>query len=179
VGNCGSGVVAVTRSTDGGETFGNPVSVSNGGGAAFCQVQVISSDEVVVIYEQRGDVLLAASSDGGQSFPVRSTVNGSQTHLETEEPGPLPLFGVDRLGRIDVVWSADTDGSESPDSLRYARSTDGGRSFAPDQTIAGTGGVLLYGLALRHDAAGRCHVQFASDEQVADGEYDVQYMRGE
>jgi hypothetical protein len=155
------------------------VTVSNGVGAAFCQVQAVSSDEVVVIYEQRGVVLLTASGDGGQTFPLRSQVNSSQTHLETEQPGPLPLLGVDRLGRIDVVWSVDSDGSENPDSLRYARSTDGGRSFSEEQTIADTGGMLLYGLALRHDAAGRCHVQFASDQLVADGEYDVQYVRGE
>lgn len=81
------------------------------------------------------DVFMATSRDGGQSFSDPKRVNAveGEARLGGELPPRValtrPRQGADP--EIVVLWTARGSGT----SVRLARSTDGGRTFAPPETL--------------------------------------------
>lgn len=151
--------------------------VSDGSGANFCQAAIGPLGEVYVSYQQQGDVYVARSTDNGATFS-RTQVNGLPTQLGSM-PGPLPYLSVDRLGRVDLVWSAATHGGGAANALQFGRSTDGGQTFRTEATVATSTGQLMFAFGLGHDRSGRVHVAFASDNASPGGTYQVFYTMGE
>jgi hypothetical protein len=107
----------------------------------------------------------------------------SQPKIVNSDPaGDLQFsyLSVDFLGRIDVVWSEDTNGDQSLDTLFHSRSIDGGVTFSPNQKIVGGAPAQgSLGMGLRHDSAGRLHLQFASDILDPGTAIDVFYLEAE
>jgi hypothetical protein len=138
--------------------------------------------ELYVSYKLNEDVFLAKSIDGGNTFSAAKTVNANPTH---EPEVILPYMGVDSLGRIDMVWRSDPDNDGDDNSLRYARSTNGGTSFSSDIEIANSGMAgFVRPMGLVHDESGRVHVQYQTDRNDSDPnnplqEIDVYYLRAE
>ena len=75
----------------------------------------------------RGDVWLARSPDGGQSFLSNVRINSDQNQHHTN-----PVVGVGPAGQLYIVWEAQ-DGNSG--LLYYTRSEDQGQTFAPAQEI--------------------------------------------
>ena len=172
----------LAKSTDGGATFSN-VNLTNtpGSDELFCRIGFSPSGSVYLSYAG-GDlgalvsnIFFIQSADGGMTFSTPKIVN-------SDPAGDLQFsfLSIDPLGRIDVVWSQDTNGDQGLDSLFYSRSLDGGTAFSPNQKIAGGPPALgALGMGLRHDSAGRLHLQFASDILDPGIGIDVFYFEAE
>ncbi len=168
------GDIQFARSSNGGDSFGTPIPLTSSAMADNCRIARGPSGEVYVSVvddddnDGNWDFFLFKSTDGGASFPNAPTPINS-IPINTF----IPTFGyisVDSLGRIDAVWMADPDVSGDFDTLRYARSVNGGGAFSPDQTLdSGPSGSLdtgsgLVPSGLRHDEAGRLYVQYYKGE---------------
>ncbi|HEX5033586.1 MAG TPA: sialidase family protein [bacterium] len=187
-GICGSGTdrgegdIIVATSTDGGQTFPTKATVPGSSASASCRVAIGPEGEVYVSYKQGDDVFLAKSVNGGASFQGGTTVNTTPTN---EDEFLYPYMAVDSLGDIDMVWIADPDDDGDRNSLRYARSVNGGTTFSSDIEIANAGaGTFIRAVGLVHDVSGRLHLSYATNREDPDPinppfEVDVFYLRAE
>jgi len=123
----------VLKSTDGGMTWGEPVTVINGVPDVFEDKELIAcdrsggpyTDNLYVAWARFYDtqILMCYSTDGGNSFedPVLvSDLNGVQW--------PVPCVGPN--SEVYVGWV-----QFSPGAIRFDCSTDGGQTFGNDATI--------------------------------------------
>jgi hypothetical protein len=177
--------IKVATSTNGGATFGVPANVGATGTEFYCrvarglngEVYVASASYFGIIPPPVGsDIHFSKSIDGGMSFSAPVTVN-SDTNFDQL----FPFMSVDSLGRIDIVWSSNTDGAGGPaDTLYHSRSLDNGGSFSPNTPIAGSvAQSLIMGLGLVQDPSGRLHLLYLSDVNNPGVSYDIFYRRAE
>ena len=114
--------ILVSKSTDGGATFAEPVRLDNGGDKEYVTVDR-RNDTVYIVWENTGSqfnqgVWFSKSTDHGATFsPKRqiSTNNGGTNNGATPSVGPN--------GEIYVVWS------DFGSRLWFQRSTDGGATW--------------------------------------------------
>jgi hypothetical protein len=78
----------------------------------------------------RGDIWLASSQDGGESFSPNIRINPDQTMHHT-----LPTVAIGPGGRIHLAWEAQASDTRET-FLYYTTSDDGGQTFAVPQIIA-------------------------------------------
>lgn len=131
----------VFKSTNGGMTWGSPVTVINGVPGVFEDKELIAcdrsggpyTDNLYVAWARFYDtqILMCRSIDGGNSFvgPVTvSDINGVQW--------PVPCVGPN--SEVYVAWV-----QFSPGAIRFDRSMDGGETFGSDITIQNA--TFVYG----------------------------------
>lgn len=140
------GDILFARSTDGGETFGDPVNLSDteaGAGKGRLTARRWDNGSLDIaagpdgtIYvawsEYEGALRLVGSGDGGETFTGPVTVVDSGQG----DPARGPSLAVDD-NHIHLVW---TVGEDSQADIRYTRSTDGGESFAEADTVGASEG---------------------------------------
>lgn len=140
----------VFKSTDGGATWSDPVTVINGVPDVFEDKELITcdrsggpyTDNLYVAWTRfyNTRILVSRSSDGGNSFegPVTvSDINGVQW--------PVPCVGPN--SEVYVAWVG-----YSPGAIRFDRSFDGGQTFGTDITIQNVtfvsgeiyGGIMVF-----------------------------------
>ena len=95
------------RSTDGGATFSNPVTLprSSSGFLDQPQIAVDPNGDISIVWEQKSpvgffDVLVSRSTDGGSTFSLPQTISQDQGNSK------FPMIAVDSLG-IYAVWQDD------------------------------------------------------------------------
>ena len=81
------------------------------------------------------NLYFATSSDGGMTFSAPRRVNDmdGDAGATTEQPPRVVISGSERARVFTVVWSKRDTGPQQTrrDTVRMARSTDGGRTFSP------------------------------------------------
>lgn len=129
--------VRIARSIDGGLTFSESVVVARGS-CQCCRTALFVGDDNTVylawrhIYDDNiRDIAFASSSDGGRTFTTPIRVHTDDWQVEGC-PHSGPALSVDSEGTVHISWyTAATNAA----GLRYATSTDGGRSFAEPRNI--------------------------------------------
>lgn len=177
------GEIYFARSVDGGRTFSPPTNLSRtpagaGKGRLTAERWDNGSLELAmgpdgrlhaVWTEYEGALRAARSDDGGESFSDPVTV------VEPGGPHPArgPAVGVDRDGRIHLVWAV---GEDTGADLRWSRSDDGGRSFLQPRPLTdGPGHADAPTLAV--DGRGTVHLAFGVAEDGPVGSYRIRYGR--
>jgi len=143
--------VLVSRSTDGGQTFGAPVRVTrepepiDANGESRPKLAVGPRGELYVTYTRKGrqpytgDVRFSRSLDGGRTFDPPRTVNDDG--LETGHRFDALIVGPD--GAVHVAWIDKRDQERAKAASRpyegaavyYTVSRDRGASFAPNRKV--------------------------------------------
>ncbi|MCK4513459.1 exo-alpha-sialidase, partial [bacterium] len=127
----------VLKSTDGGVTWDDAVTVIDGVPGVFEDKELIACDRsggthdgnLYVAWARFGmdtDILSARSTDGASSFDAPALVSDADG-----VQWPVPAVGPD--GTVYVAWA-----NYSPASIRLDRSYDGGATFGTDVTVAST-----------------------------------------
>ncbi|MBS4096946.1 MAG: exo-alpha-sialidase [Sulfuricella sp.] len=144
--------LSISRSDDGGKTFGTPVRVNPeaeniaADGENRPKLAFGKQGEIYVSYTQSldkpfsGNIRFARSSDGGKSFSVPLTVNDNREVISHR----FDALKVDPRGRIVIAWldkrdasaAAAQGGKYTGAALYYAVSEDGGASFAANRQAA-------------------------------------------
>jgi len=136
-----SGGLAVVKSTDGGASFGSPVSIPNSGYSNFeYHLAVDPSNVLHVVWwlssASGTETFYSKSTDGGASFssPIRvrtgNAYNGYRTDNAIE-----PVVASDGTGSVYVAYSAFTRDSSNVFvgyNIWVSKSTNGGVSFQPE-----------------------------------------------
>ena len=130
------GVLRYSRSTDGGESFSRPLRVAGrranpGRGPSLC----VDARRLYLAWavgeDPRADIHLAISTDQGRTFgPPR-------LHFKSKGHADAPKVAVDTKGVLHLAYAQSSGGPFGRYHIRYARSTDGGRSFEPAREISG------------------------------------------
>ncbi len=135
--------IYLVKSVDGGETFAEPVRISDAPWyIASCPFSgpsmVADGDGTLYVSWMDGrndsagdfsqtDIWLASSADGGQTFSANRRIN--QT---TDVYNNLPSIAVDATVRLHFLWQAR---EAKRDVLYYTTSSDGGETIAPAQVL--------------------------------------------
>lgn len=152
------------KSTDGGASFGGQL-VLSGQPVSAAPFTKVALDPSGNIYYSLSDDL---GADGSFEFVVRRSTDGGASFGAAvpvkSNPNPI-IFGnmaVDNLGRVDAVFSFDSDNTGTDlDTLVYSRSNDGGQTFSePVDVAVGTSPETFIITGLRHDDSGRLYIQF-------------------
>jgi hypothetical protein len=105
-------------------------------------VAVLGRTVVVVWTAGKGgvaNVYAATSHDGGATFsePRRVNDEDGDVSINSEQPPRVAISGAGTAGILTVIWSKRGDGAQKgrQDTVRIARSTDGGRTFSPARMI--------------------------------------------
>ncbi len=135
------GEIFFSRSIDGGRTFSEPVNLSNTpAGAAKGRLtarywdngslDIVEANDgslFVAWTEYEGRLWFRYSTDRGESFSDPLHVAGNNI-----EPARGPSIASGENGNVYLVWTVGEDPSAD---IRFARSTDGGRSFSEPRTV--------------------------------------------
>jgi len=105
-----------------------PAIASDGQGHLHVAFEGKEPDKSVV------DIFYSESSDNGKSWTPAKNVSG------TPGNSSHPDIAVEKDGGIDVVWSDTTSGDNTPD-IYFARSADGGKTWAQATDISNTPGA--------------------------------------
>jgi hypothetical protein len=126
------------RSTDGGESFSEPLRVNGGEGAGPARGPSLAVDADNAVYvawtvgeERAADIQVAKSGDAGRSFGAPRIAFESDGHSDA------PKIAVDSAGTIHLVYAESPAGPFMRYHIRYTRSTDGARSFEKPRDISG------------------------------------------
>ncbi len=130
--------VRFSRSTDGGDSFRPPLTLSSGVFHSHCAaITVGPSGRVLVAYEyrkqdqpHRHDAMFTQSVDGGQTFSPPLNLSQGPDFAFSDYPWPAEAPD----GRIVVGWEDNTVGGNL-DAV-VALSTDGGSSFGGRQNLS-------------------------------------------
>lgn len=149
--------ISFSSSSDKGATFSAPKNLSNNSGSSIsAQLAVDSSGNVSVIWADKTpgtfNILFTRSTDKGATFSSPKNVSnslGSSTN---------PQISVDAGGNIYAVWQGNVPPSLSRD-IFFARSADGGATFAAPQSLANAFGSTPFPW-LTVDAAGNINVSW-------------------
>jgi hypothetical protein len=89
----GEANIYFVRSTDGGETFSEPITiVKNGGDNFYVQIEVMQNNNILILWDARGTgkIQSCTSSDNGVSFSATSTIfTNPSSEKNSEVIGPV------------------------------------------------------------------------------------------
>jgi hypothetical protein len=144
------GALRVSRSTDGGETFADPVAVDTGGGPARGPSLAVEPGGSVHLAwtvgdDRSADIRVARSSDGGRSFGQPRRVAPGSGHADA------PKLAVEPGGPLHLVYAERAEGPSGPSRIRYTRMTRETGDFEEPRTLeapAAAGGAGFPSIAL-------------------------------
>jgi hypothetical protein len=126
-----------SRSTDGGKSFSRPRQLAGGGNAKPIRgpsLAVGKGDELYLAWttgEDIGaDIHVARSTNGGEGFSDPVIVSRGKGYSDA------PKLAVSRTGTLHLAFAESAGGPFGRYHVRYARSTDGGRSFETSRDIS-------------------------------------------
>jgi hypothetical protein len=175
------GEVFFARSRDGGQTFDEPLNLSNSTGGdgkgrltrehwdngSLDLIQAPGGALMAAWTEYDGKLWFSRSKDQGRSFSAPLHVAGSDN-----EPARAPSLTATH-DRLYLAW---TVGEDSSANLRFSLSTDGGSTFeAPRIVSAGVGRADAPKTAV--DSSGVVHLVYAEAGARRSGESDVLYTQ--
>ena len=136
--------IRVSRSGNGGDTFGEPVVVFKGKAYSDApRLAVGSTGTVHLVFAEssggpfeRYHVRYARSTDGARSFETPRDISSSMK--PPAESASFPSLGIDAAGNVYVTWEIFPERRGRPRGLGMTMSRDGGRNFSPPQAIPGS-----------------------------------------
>lgn len=150
----------LSRSTDAGHSWSDPVELSGQSQSVFGQRLASSGERVFVVWQDKRtgrDRLFSVSSpDGGVTWTAPTRVDHLPDDLKTDAFGPSVLMTPS--GETFVAWN---DGRNGRDDIFFARSADGGRTW-DDKDVR-----------LDTDEAGTAISRFPKMARAADGRIAV------
>jgi len=161
-------------------TFGTNVRVDDTGSSTSDQRDPsIATDPNGNIYvawadnrdDSSGDIYLAKSTDGGNSFETNVRVD--DTGLSTGAQH-YPSIVIDTNGNIYVVWIDYRNGNSD---IYFAKSTDGGNSFETNVRVDDTGSSIVEQLnpSIATDQNGNIYIVWQDNRN---GSYDTYFAKG-
>jgi len=163
----------LSRSTDGGRTWADPLELSGQSQSVFGQRLVGSGDRLLVVWMDKRTghdrIFAVTSTDGGLTWTSPSRVDHLPTELVTD--AVLPAVVMTPEGEALVAWH---DGRNGRDDIFVTRSVDGGRTWEGedlrlDMDEAGTGVSRFASLARAKD--GKIAVAWEDDRAGYEGVY--------
>lgn len=176
------GEIFFARSTDGGETFSDPVNLSNtiaGAGKGRLSRNYWHNGSLDLVLGRDGQLYVAwteyegalwfrRSADGGKSFFRPLRIAGSQA-----QPARGPSLAAAADGTVYVAWSV---GEDRAADIHVAKSEDRGRSFGkPRIVLAGPGHADAPKIAV--DGTGSLHLVYAESPAGPWLRYRILYTR--
>ena len=122
----GTPAVFFSRSSDGGQTFTNPLNISNHAGspAESERVAVDAAGDIYVVWSEDSSgahtIFLSRSTDYGLSFSVPQKISEDS---DATDPG----IAIDTAGGINLLW---LDKAAGQRAVFFSRSTDPARTFS-------------------------------------------------
>jgi hypothetical protein len=150
----------LSRSTDGGQTWADPMELSGQSQSVFGQRVVRSGARLLVVWQDKRtgrDRLFAVSStDGGVTWTSPTRVDHLAEDLATDAFAPAVMMSPS--GEVIVTWQ---DGRNGRDDIFLGRSVDGGRTWEDKD------------MRLDMDEQGVAMSRFSSIARAADGRIAV------
>lgn len=160
----------LSRSMDGGRRFSPPARLAGGAQEPPARAPSLAVGPGGAVYlawtvgdSEAADIHVARSLDGGATFGRPEPVAPSPAYSDA------PRLAVDSAGVVHLVYAESEAGPFARYGIRYTRSTDGGRRFAPPVDISrplpgGSRSAAFPALAL--DARGRVVVLWELFEEA-------------
>lgn len=118
----------LSRSTDGGQTWADPVELSGQSQSVFGQRLVRSGGRLLLVWEDtrtgRNRIYAVSSADGGATWTSPTRVDHLPEDLVTDAVGPV--VAMSPAGEVFVAWH---DNRYGRDDIFVGRSADGGRTW--------------------------------------------------
>jgi hypothetical protein len=176
------GEIFFARSHDGGARFEAPINLSNsvpGDGKGRINKEIWHNGSLDLAIGRDGTLYAAWTEYEGPLWFSRSTDRGARFAQPVRiggdyaRPARAPALAAALDNTVFLAWTVGEDRSAD---IRVARSTDGGRTFAPPAIVAVTKG---YSDApkLAIDSKGTLHLAYAESAGGPFDRYDIRYTR--
>lgn len=139
--------IVVWRTSDGGKTFGQPLTVTQGASLDFPSIAIDMTrgpfaGNVYLAWDDNNSnsIDFSRSSDGGQSFAAPNVVADSQ-----HGGAVFPVVTVAPSGTVHMLYAIPTNRFGQNVPLAMIDSSDGGSSFDAPHTIKGTSASFFVG----------------------------------
>jgi hypothetical protein len=163
----------LSRSTDAGQTWGDPMELSGQSQSVYGQRLVRAGERLLVVWQDkrtgRDRLFATGSSDGGVTWTAPTRVDHLSDDLQTDAFAPMAVMSP--AGEVFVTWY---DGRNGRDDIFVGRSADGGRTWDDkdvrlDMDEAGTSVSRFPNIARAAD--GRLAVAWDDDRAGYEGVY--------
>lgn len=140
-----------SKSSDGGETFSAPKSISSRHGASISPFFVVSGTDIYATWTYRypdsysgswsddnSEIFFSKSTDGGKTFsaPQKISSDSSYAHLSK-----LAVDGNNVLITWNTIaWAEKLHGYDNME-IQFSKSADGGKTFSPPKNISNNEGL--------------------------------------
>ena len=118
----------LSRSSDGGQTWADPVPLSGSSASVFGQRLVRSGERLLLVWQDtrtgKERIYAVGSGDGGATWSSPARVDHLPADSQTSANSPTAVLGPD--GEALAVWQ---DGRNGRDDIFVGRSPDGGRTW--------------------------------------------------
>lgn len=159
----------VARSTDRGRTITKNLKVDDNT-CVCCRTSIATSHDGIVYIAWRKifdgnirETVVSRSTDGGQTFSSPAVVGNDRWVYQACPHRPASL-GVDRLGRLYVVWY--TEGADETPAIYLAYSDDQGKTFSGKQQLNRSKGTFPDHPQMAVDPQGRVIVVWEEQSPV-------------
>jgi hypothetical protein len=178
----GNGDVFFAKSEDGGETYEEPINLSNNEKFALLDMAIAATDggNVYVAWidfegndppEDAGMISFARSADGGETFDDAITLGEEnimdRNNLQMQASGD---------SSVHIMWIADSF-EEFAGQLAFAASEDAGETFDTAELVNGELAVTQAGMAVGSDGAVYVAGQWLTSRDVTEGNDRVFFQR--
>ena len=178
------GDILFARSTDGGQTFGEPLNLSERSNAGDGKGRLTRdrwSNGSLALAQTADGTLLAGWTNYGGALHVERSTDGGRTFAEvfTLDAGPdkaparAPAFATGPEGRVRLFW---TNGQKPRADIRTAVSHNHGKSWGSPETVLRTDGYSDAPSATV-DAEGTVHLVWGERSDLAPGGGHIAYAR--
>lgn len=127
----GESALYLSRSTDGGRRWADPVALTGDSRSVYGEVLLRAGDRLLLVWhDMRTDqdrLYAVSSSDGGATWTTPVRVDHLSADSKANVASPTALLSPD--GEAFVAWQ---DGRNGRDDIFLARSTDGGRTWGKE-----------------------------------------------
>jgi hypothetical protein len=131
------GILWLSRSTDGGDSFSKPLRIAGGDGTGPARGPSLAVDVENVVYiawtvgeDPSANIRITKSNNAGQSFGVPRTLLESKGHSDA------PKIAVDHNRTVHLVYAESPAGPFDRYHIRYTRSNDGALTFEDPRDIS-------------------------------------------
>lgn len=132
--------IRIARSSDGGASFSEPILVGTGRGYADAPKLAVGADNVLHLVFAQGEggpfgrfaIHYSRSIDGSRFDAPREISSPTPNRAESVS---FPSIGVDKAGKVHVLYELFPDHRKSPRGLGITTSIDGGSTFMTPRTV--------------------------------------------
>jgi len=171
--------VRFSKSTDGGNTWSNPIDITSGSypnGSPSLAIDSSNNIHLAFIGESsispsNFQIRYCKSLDGGNTWS--NPVNITNENYDQSEPA----IAIDKLGNLHIVWDGENPTNPNYNQIRYSKSTDSGTTWSSPLNITNDSNYVQHEPRIAIDSSNIIYVIWSGECSESPDNFQLRYSK--